>query len=361
VHCLGARLDVRRYDTERLVAVLALPDDELLSALGVSAVEQLEARHGPFRAEDVHPHPMQHGTPVTICRHDRRYLEALRHQPPGEAGLWAAPPVLRVAGDSRRLSALAAAPAVAIVGTRRATDYGLEVARSLSRDLACAGLPVLSGLAEGIPCAAHAGALEAGGVTVTVMAGGADVCLPARKRSLYEAIIERGCAISELPCGTRARRWCYAARNRVIAGLADVVVVVEAEDRPSELMLPEFARAIGRTVVAVPGRVTSAASRGTHGLIAAGAVLVESAQDVLDVVYGEGARRIWERPAIDTQRTGAEQGRILTRVATGADTLDRLVAKGVGVREALLGLTELELSGCLIRGDGGRYLPRANP
>jgi DNA processing protein len=265
-----------------------------------------------------------------------------------------------VAGDIGCLSALAGNQAVAIVGTRQASDYGLEVARSLSRDLACTGLPVLSGFAEGVPCAAHAGALEAGGVTISVMPGGADVCLPARKRSLYEEIVEQGCAISELPSGTPPRRWCYAARNRVIAGLARAVVVVEAEDRPSELMLAQFARGIGRTVMAVPGRVTSAASRGTHALIAAGATLVESARDVLDALYRAEGAQISERPATEERQTGDKHGRILKLVGAGADTLDRLVAKGVGVQEGLTALTELELSGHLIRGDAGRYLPRAS-
>jgi DNA processing protein len=361
VQCLGARFDVRRYDTERLVAALALPDDRLLSALGVSDVEQLEARFGPFRIEDVQFQPTRCRAAVAICRHDRHYLDAVCHQTPRETRLWAAPPVLRVAGDTGRLSVLAAAPAVAIVGTRRASDYGLEVARSLSRDLACADLPVLSGFAEGIPCAAHAGALEAGGVTVSVMPGGTDICVPASRRSLYEDIIEQGCAISELPCGTPARRWCYSARNRVIAGLARVVVVVEAEDRPGELMLAEFARAIGRTVMAVPGRVTSGASRGTHSLIATGAALARSAHDVLDVAYGAGARRICARPATAAQPISDEQARILTLVGAGADTLDRLTAKGIRVQEGLTALTELELSGHVIRGDGGRYLPSASP
>jgi DNA processing protein len=359
VQCLGARLEVRRYDTERLVAVLELPDDALLSALGVRSVEELEARFGRFRGEEVQSHPSRHGTPVAICRHDRHYLEALPHRALREKRRWSAPPVLRVAGDLGRLWALRAAPAVAIVGARHATDYGLEVARTLGRDLACAGLPVLSGLAEGIPCAAHAGALEAHGVTITVMPGGVDVCVPARERSLYEEILEHGCAISELPCGTPARRWCYTARNRVIAGLAGVVVVVEAEDRPSELMLAEFARAIGRTVLAVPGRVTSAASRGTHALIAGGAALAQNPQDVLDVLYGAGTKRICERPVSAAPQTAREHVRILALVAAGADTLDRLVTKGVGLEEGLIALTELELSGRLSRGDGGRYLPRA--
>jgi DNA processing protein len=238
-----------------------------------------------------------------------------------------------------------------------ATDYGLEVARSLARDLSYAGVPVLGGIADGIPSAAHAGALDAGGTTVTVMPGGVDVCIPARRGSLYEEIVDHGCAISEMPFGARARRWTYAARNRIVAGFAGLVVVVEAEDRPGDLMLARFARTLGRTVVAVPGRVTSAASRGTHALIADGTPLVRDAQDVIDLLYGAGAKNAADRPTPEYVGISDDQRRILALVAGGADTPERLVAKGFAVERALIGLAELELRGSLIRGDGGRYLP----
>jgi DNA processing protein len=358
VQCLGARFDVRRYDTQRLATLLALPGEELLAALGVENLAQLEARYGGFGADSDQTDLTGRWPSLTICRHDRSYRAALHSSAPAEISAWAAPAVLRAAGDLGRLRELAAAPAVAVVGSRRATDYGLEVAGSLARDLAHAGLTVLSGLADGIASAAHAGALEGGGTTVTVMPSGVDVCVPPAKRSLYEGILEHGCAISEMPFGAQARRWTYAARNRIIAGLARLLVVVEAEERPCDLMLARFARTLGRTVVAVPGRVTSAASQGTHALIASGAGIVRDAQDILDALYGVATRHTFERTsAANDAQASKEQSRILTLVAGGADTPARLGAKGLGIERALVALSELELRGSLIRGDGGRYLP----
>jgi DNA processing protein len=222
---------------------------------------------------------------------------------------------------------------------------------------------VLGALAEGIPAAAHAGAVEAGGTTITVMPGGAERADPASKRALYEAILGCGCALSELPVGASTRRWSYAARGRIVAGLACIVVVVEAEDRASDLTLPRFAQSLGRVVTAVPGRVTSPASRGTHALISSGAPLVRDAQDALDLLYGAGHRSVPEPPgargAAKAGDMGRTLGRVLELVEAGADTADRLVAKGVGVSTALAALTELELAGQVERGHGGRYLPCA--
>jgi DNA processing protein len=188
------------------------------------------------------------------------------------------------------------------------------------------------------------------------MPGGVDICAPAGKRALYEDIIARGCAISEAPCAARARRWSHAASNRVVAGLACAVVVVEAEERASDLMLARFAQQIGRRVLAVPGRVTCEASRGAHQLIASGSPLARDAHDVLDALHGVGVTR----PPAPTRRLpplDREAARVLELVAAGADTADRLVAKGIGLTAALTRVTELELDGRLARGDGGRYVP----
>jgi DNA processing protein len=358
VHCLGARLDLRRYDVERLSELIALPERELLAALGVADVAALQARHGApdLEAPTSLPGPYA-GVPVhAICRHDPRYPRAKGASGCADDG-WAPPAILNVAGDIGVLSRLDDAPAVAIAGTRRATDYGLELANRLGREIAGSGLTVLGAFADGISGAAHAGACDHATGTLTVLAGGAGHAHPAGKRLLYADVLKRGCAISELPPGARPRRWSYAARNRIVAGLASLVVVVEAEDRPSDLMLPRFAQRLGRTVVAVPGRVTSVASAGTHALLVDGAPLVRDAQDVLDALSGVGAKRVAESPAIaGRDRTDPFNARVLELVSRGADTADRLVAQGVSLPQALGALTELELSGQLTRGDGGRYL-----
>ncbi len=375
VEALGVRLDVRHCDTERVAALLQLADHELLAALGIKdgvpskREAPREGSLGGSNAQVANGAMQETARGLAICRHDSLYPQGA-----DAPERWAPPAVLHVAGDSGHLARLAAEPAVALVGTRRATAYGLDVAQSLAAELASAGVPVISGLAEGIAAAALAGALNAAGTALSVMAGGVDVCSPADRRALYDAVVARACLVSERPAGARPRRWSYAARNRIIAGLASVVVVVEAEDRPGDLMLPRFAQAIGRKVAAVPGRVTSPASRGSHDLLNSGAHLVESAQDVLDLLYGVGvggtsqrrstaAQVSTRRPSSGTPPAGGPEGRlhagVMSLVARGADTLEGLLERGVDYSQAAVALMELELEGRIVRADGGRYLVAA--
>jgi DNA processing protein len=184
-----------------------------------------------------------------LHREDARYPAAL-------ARCSGAPAVLHVAGGAQRLQQLLESGAVAIAGTRRASDYGMETARGLARGLAASGVTVIAAMADGIAAAAHMGALEAAGArTVTVMPGGLDVCYPASRRTLYERVRTQGCAVSELPCGVKPRRFSDVTRRRILAALAQLVIVVEAEQQPSTLFEARFAQQLGRTVAAVPGRV----------------------------------------------------------------------------------------------------------
>jgi DNA processing protein len=185
------------------------------------------------------------------------------------------------------------------------------------------------------------------------MPGGVDICYPASKRILYQRIQSAGCALSELPCGVRARSWCYTARNRIIAKLARVVIVVEAEKWPGDLMVANMAKASDKILAAIPGRVTSPMSRGSHALLRQGAHLVEGAQDVLDLMYGAGARHV----PVSGPKLEPELQLVLEQVGAGHDTLTKLTAAGVKSQDALMALTELELLGKIVRSDGGRYVP----
>jgi DNA processing protein len=294
------------------------------------------------------PAPAPRGQPaeLALCRHDGAYPELL-------AAIGGPPAVLHMAGEAARVVELLATPAVAIVGARAPTDYGREVARQLARGLAASGVCVVSGMAMGIDAAAHAGALEGGGSTLAVMPGGADVAYPACKSALHRQLLERSGAIAELPGGVRPRRWCFVARNRIIAGLARVTVVVEARERSGSLITAGFARDFGREVAAVPGPVTSSRSWGANALIRDGAHLVREPQDILDLVYGVGVRRAEATaPSLEPRLAG-----LLRRVRAGQDTVGALVAAGMDLDQALTGLTELELEGCLRRSLGGRYVP----
>jgi DNA processing protein len=359
---------MRHYHAEQLAEVFSLDERSLLEALGVHDARELEKRFGPPPAlpPDRSARLAHDDVPLSaICRHDHRFPLGPGAEKPPPWPPWAPPPVLHVAGARDGLQHLLASPAVAVVGTRRATDYGLAVAHRLAGELAGSGLPVLGVMADGIASAVHSGALAAGGLTVAVMHAGVDRAHPAGKRALHAEIVRSGCAISELPFGARPRRWSYAARDRIVAGLASLVVVVEAEERAGDLMLARFALELGRAVVAMPGRVTSAASRGTHALIREGVPMVCDAQDVVDALCSTGlaskgaGRTDGPTRAAPRRPLAGISARVLDLVTGGADTADRLVERGVSLTSALSALTELELGGELVRGDGGRYVPCA--
>jgi DNA processing protein len=342
---LSGPLDYQCRDRERLLDLLELSDEDLLQAVAGRRRQELRTARAQFDLRDVRP---AQGVEA-VCRHDPSYPPALKH--PG--GPW----MLNVAGGLDRLQALTDTPTVAIIGSRRATDYGMEMAKSLARGLAASGVTVAGGLSDGIAVAALAGALEADGRTITLMYGGLDVACPVGRRSLYKRAGQSGCALGELPCGCKPPRWTRAAGERIIARLAQLTVVVEALDSPAELAGARIAQALGRAVAAVPGRVTSRASGGTHALLMNGAHLVRGPADALELLFGPDA------PA--TARSDAAQAALeprlrdaLDRVGAGDDTPEKLTRAGEDPGEALLALSELELLGLLARGDGGRYVPR---
>jgi len=268
------------------------------------------------------------------CRHDSRFPAGLRDAAD-------APWMLVGRGDPALLERLALDEAVTVVGARRASTYGREVARQLGRELASAGLAVVSGLAFGIDACAHRGALESG-LTVAVLGCGADIAYPAAHRSLWRQIGERGLVLSELPPGAGAWRWTFPARNRIMAALAGMTVVVEGAERSGSLITADLAADLGRDLGAVPGPVGSRLSAGPNNLLAGGACLVRDAQDVLDAMLGPGARRI-ERSG---PPLGPRQRSVLEALDLGAETCDGVAA---GLRlsggEAGAALADLESLG----------------
>ena len=187
------------------------------------------------------------------------------------------PPALHVRGSLERADALA----IAIVGSRRPTPYGVEVAESLAADLAARGVTIVSGLARGIDTAAHRGALAGGGRTLAVLGSGIDIVYPPENEALALAIEGQGALLSQFPRGTAPLPGHFPARNRIIAGLALGVVVVEAGERSGALITAGLAGDLGREIFAVPGRLTSDVSRGSHGLIRDGAILVRDWTDIV--------------------------------------------------------------------------------
>ncbi|QIG40488.1 DNA-protecting protein DprA [Microbacterium sp. 4R-513] len=193
-----------------------------------------------------------------------------------------APVALWVRGDRAALARLR--PSVAIVGARAATSYGEHVAMEFAADLAGSGIPVVSGAAYGIDGSAHRAALATGGLTVALVAGGVERPYPAGHSQLLNRIASAGAAVSEVPCGSAPTKWRFLQRNRLIAALSDVTVVVEAGWRSGSLNTAAHALEMGRAVAAVPGPVTSAASAGAHRLLRDGAVCVTNADDVRELL-----------------------------------------------------------------------------
>lgn len=208
-------------------------------------------------------------------------------------GLWAKGPV--------RLDRLAGS--LAVVGSRSATTYGVDVAASIGAGVARAGLPVVSGAAFGIDQAAHRGALAVDGLTVAVLACGVDRAYPTAHRSLLDHLAGHGLVVSELPPGSAPTRLRFLARNRLIAALARGTVVVEAAVRSGALSTANWAGRVNRTVMGVPGPVTSAQSQGVHELVRTGAaMLVTSPEDVLELVGESGAHLVEEPRGPERQR-----------------------------------------------------------
>jgi DNA processing protein len=344
---LAPHVERARTERRKLGELLALPDEALIAALAGQRHADIALALERFDAERVRL-GLEARAMHVVCRHDdgypRRLLEADD-----------APAVLHVAGDMRRLTALQRpdAPAVAIVGARRAGLDGLQVARGLGRGLAAAGVTVISGMALGIDSAAHAGALEVGGPTLAVLAGGADVAYPASKRALHRERVRGQAAISEMPPGFKPFRWCFPARNRTIAGLASMTIVVEATERSGSLITADLAQQLGRAVGAVPGTVTAPRCAGSNALLRDGGLVIRDAQDALDEVLGVGVAT-----ALAGQRAedlAPPLRKLLRRVEDGRDTVAALAASPAEARDALAGLAELEILGFLRRGPGGRY------
>ncbi|MCI5131942.1 MAG: DNA-protecting protein DprA, partial [Candidatus Electrothrix sp. EH2] len=172
-------------------------------------------------------------------------------------------------------------PAVAVVGSRMPTDYGKNIATSLARQLAAQGLVVVSGLAKGIDGRSHIGALEAGGTTIAVLGCGLDVIYPGENRDLYQQIAEQGLLLSEYPLATPPQGFRFPERNRIVSGLSLGVLIVEAAVRSGALITARLALEQNREVFAVPGRIDSPKSQGTHSLLRQGATLVRSVDDIL--------------------------------------------------------------------------------
>ncbi len=268
--------------------------------------------------------------------------------PAGLAALEKAPAQLYYRGDVR---ALERSPnlTVAIVGTRQASDYGLRVARGLAKAFAEAGAVVVSGLARGIDTAAHQGALDAGGMTIAVLGTGPDVPYPAGNRRLLDAIAARGLVLSESPPGTKAALGCFPKRNRIIAALARLTIVVEAGFKSGALNTANHADGLGRVVAAVPGPIDLPGSAGSNQLLRDGAQVITSVGDALALMGL--SRKSTGRPEL-----GLVEAEIWDALGSGEAAVDVLAERAkVPMAELLGGVSRLELLGLVRANPDGKF------
>jgi DNA processing protein len=252
-------------------------------------------------------------------------------------------------------------PSVAVVGSRRATFGGVEIARSIGHDLGAAGIQVISGMALGIDAAAHAGALDAGGTTVAVLGCGIDICYPARHADLRARIAAGGSVITEEPAGTPPLRYNFPKRNRIIAALAHAVIVVEATERSGALSTARWAADLGREVLAVPGSIRARQSSGTNLLIRDGARpflaitdLLEAVQELREAAPSDAAAVAAAGGPGGLERFSPPLREILARMGTQPVHPDQVgTALGLSPSVVATRLGALELAGAVMSLPGG--------
>ncbi|MGE5578707.1 MAG: DNA-processing protein DprA [Bacillota bacterium] len=253
--------------------------------------------------------------------------------------------------------------AVAVVGTRSPTPEGKIIAYELARDLAGAGVTVVSGLALGIDTEAHLGALDAGGRTIACLGAAVDIPYPRSNTRLFERIPEHGALVSEYGPGTPAMPFRFPMRNRIISGLSLGVVVVEAGEKSGALITAEWAEKQGRPVMAVPGSPKSAVSAGSNRLIQDGAYLVTSARDVLSFLGKEGeyVPEIPQGPPTGAGSLTFEEGAVLSLVRSHPQGAGELAEHlpGLTLGKVVSLLSALEVRGMVSKVAGGKYVARS--
>jgi len=345
IGCINFRRLVERFGSAE--AALARPREELAAAEGI----------GDERAAAVAAFDDWTGVDRDLDRAEELGLGCLAwgdgDYPTPLAEIHDPPPVLYYKGDLSRVGALA----IAVVGTRHPTDYGLEAARFICSPLAEAGVTIVSGMALGIDAAAHRAALQAGGVTAAVLGCGADVVYPRENDALYAEICERGAVVSEFAPGARPEPQNFPRRNRIISGLTQGTLVVEAGDKSGALITAFLAAEQGREVFAVPGNIFSPASDGCRRLLQTGARAVGSALEILEELAPALSPA---RPAATEPLAAAalapDDRTVLEQVAGQALDVDEITARvGWDAGRIANALLHLEIAGLIEKLPGNRY------
>ena len=284
----------------------------------------------------------KHGASIVPITSDE-YPESLKH-------IHSPPFCLYVLGKLPRHNI----PHIAVVGTRKASHYGLKMSQDLSRELSRSGVVIVSGLARGCDTYAHIGALEGGGLTVAVLGTGLDTVYPRENDKLFNKIAKQGAVITEFPFGTPPLPHNFPARNRIISGLSQAVIVAEAPLKSGAMMTARMALDEGREVFAVPGKTTSDKSSGTNQLIKDGAMLVDSAEDILKAFSIEVKK---ESKADQRVKLNGNEEKIIEAVSDEPVHIDSLLNKtGLAIKDLSYILLDLELRGLIKQLSGNLYI-----
>jgi len=279
-----------------------------------------------------------------VTLHSPDYPMLLRHLPDP-------PPFLYVKGELRNPES-----AVAIVGSRRASVYGIDTARKMARELARHGITIVSGMARGVDAAAHRGALLEGAPTIGVLGCGIDICYPRENRTLFAEMASKGALVSEFPMGTLPLAENFPRRNRIISGLARGVLVIEAAEGSGSLITAQCALEQGRDVYAIPGNIHSTNSRGTNRLIKQGAKLVETVEDILEEIPQHSGKMMPQAPVAKITFSPQEAA-VFSLLSTTAIHIDEILTRSaLTAGEVSAILLRLELNGVISQLPGKQFL-----
>ncbi len=274
-----------------------------------------------------------------------------KEYPDSLKNIYNSPPGLFMRGNPELLHR----PMLAMVGARRPTSYGLSVARKFGREIAEAGVIVVSGLAKGIDAAAHEGALSGGGSTLAILGCGVDVAYPRENKNLMDKIVQKGAVISEFPPGSAPQSWHFPVRNRLISGLSRAVLVVEASAKSGSLITADLALEQGRDVMAIPGNINSALSMGTNHLIRQGASIITSVEEVLEEL-GISVLYDWKKKEnVSLAALTPEEEEILARLGSEPVPLDCLI-EGHSPQAVIANLVLMEVKGLIRQLPGDKYV-----
>ncbi|RJR18542.1 MAG: DNA-protecting protein DprA [Nitrospiraceae bacterium] len=352
---LNSLPDIGPVNARRLVAafgsperVFQMPQDELQNVEGI----------GESRSRSIAGFDQWDTVRRELETADKKGIKLMTLQdkeyPAGLRNIHDAPLVLYIRGDLMEADKYA----IAMVGSRASTDYGMQTAEKMGHRFASSGLTVVSGMARGIDSAAHKGALKAGGRTVAVLGSGIDVPYPASNRGLMKSIEESGAVISEFPMGTAPGKENFPRRNRIISALSFGVVVVEAARNSGSLITAAYALDQGREVFAVPGNITSVNSGGTNDLIRKGARLVESAEEVIEELRPQlrGVLREHAVPEKNLPLMTDDESTLYHYLGSGPKHIDMITReKSIPAGKALSILLNLELKGVIRQTEGKHF------